>query len=86
LVDRGWQIAIRPQKLTDERSHNLLVGWAETQVAIACALEFKENVNGLPPSCTVPNITRLEGREENFLAANAVHFFADDIFDSRQRP
>jgi hypothetical protein len=82
LVEDQRQVLVGGVEVFDEEREHLLVGRAEQEVGAGPVVEAEEIGAVLRPAVALlVGFPRQQGREADLLAADGVHFLADDLLD-----
>ena len=82
LVKHGGELAIAADKALRHVGHDLLVGHGEHHVTAGAVFETRQvRADGLPAAGFLPEFSRMDDGEGDFLAANGIHLVAKNVFD-----
>src|SRR6185369_5936976 len=82
LVPDLWQLFVRTKLATRNRREHFFVRHAKTHVRAFAIFETKHLVaDRLPTARLLPDLSRVKGRQEKFLATDGVHLLAQDLHD-----
>ena len=82
MIDQLRQLAIGLDLLAHEIGDYFFVGHGQHHIALGLILKtahFRAHL--VPAPGLLPDIGRMHHRHADFLAADGIHFFADDVFD-----
>ena len=81
LVVIDGQLFVASKLATGEIGDDLLVGWPETEIALVSILDLQQQalVVLAPASGFVPEFSRLDDRQHDFLCAGSIHLLTNDV-------
>ena len=83
MVDANGQIFVAFKVTTQQFDNRLLVRPAKADLSAILQVRLEPHIHQLiaPAASLLPELLALQGAHQQFLAADAVHFFADNLLD-----